>query len=55
MLGSGWLQAVHPDDVPSVSAAWSEAVSQQRSYAAEYRLRNRHGRYRRVQDRGTRW
>ena len=53
MLGVGWWQAVHPDDVPAVTAAWSEALRRQVFYAAEYRLRDRHGRYRRVQDRGN--
>ena len=53
MLGAGWRQAVHPDDIPAVTAAWNAAMCRQVSYAAEYRLRNRHGRYRRVQDRGN--
>lgn len=53
MLGAGWLRAVHPDDIPSVTVAWSEAVRLREPYAAEYRLRNRHGHYRRVQDRAN--
>jgi PAS domain S-box-containing protein len=53
LVGEGWLQAVHPEDVARVRAAWHHSVRVRVPYAAEYRLRDLHGRYRRVQDRAN--
>lgn len=37
-LGDGWKTALHPDDRQSVAAAWSEAVRDGESSAAEFRF-----------------
>jgi PAS domain S-box-containing protein len=44
-LGSGWLEAVHPEDRELAKRAWAEAVARQRPYEVEYRLRRPDGRY----------
>ncbi|AUX47780.1 uncharacterized protein SOCE26_093040 [Sorangium cellulosum] len=41
--GYGWLDAVHPDDVPVAGAAWRGAVASRGRYHVEYRLRRRDG------------
>jgi len=37
-LGSGWLDAVHPEDKNTVAAEWSAAVSNGNPFHAEFRL-----------------
>jgi PAS domain S-box-containing protein len=37
--GSGWLDAVHPDDRPAVAAAWGRAVATGTDVQTSYRLR----------------
>ena len=44
--GDGWLNALHPDDVPATEQAWRFAMEQQKPYFAGYRLRMRTGDYR---------
>ena len=44
--GTGWLQAVHPQDVERLRSAWAAAVSGGSPYAEECRLRRRDGEYR---------
>ena len=51
--GSGWLNAVHPDDREHAKAVWEEAVRGRRLYEVEYRLRYRDGSYRNVTARGA--
>jgi PAS domain S-box-containing protein len=51
--GWGWSNAVHPEDVERVRAAWSESVRSQRLYQIEYRLRRGDGQYRNVSVRGV--
>jgi PAS domain S-box-containing protein len=51
MLGEGWLRLVHPHDVQAVAADWAAAVASGEPYQAEYRVRDRQGTYRRMQDR----
>jgi len=42
-LGSGWLNAIHPEDRDSVMAAFVEAVQNRAPTRVEYRLRRRDG------------
>jgi len=51
LIGSGWLQAVHPDDRERAASRWVDAVASGQPYLAEYRVQDRHGRYRRMQAR----
>ncbi|MEO5817781.1 MAG: ATP-binding protein [Gemmatimonadaceae bacterium] len=43
--GTGWLDAIHPDDRTRVSAQWGNAVEEERPYTAEYRILGRDGSY----------
>lgn len=38
-MGSGWLAALHPEDVPRAFAAWSNAVKTGTLYDREYRFK----------------
>jgi PAS domain S-box-containing protein len=44
--GTGWVDAIHPDDRAQVAEQWSQAIAQQRPYSAEYRIRHRDDRFR---------
>ncbi|SFH92167.1 MHYT domain-containing protein [Methylobacterium brachiatum] len=44
--GTGWAEAVHPDDVGPTKAAWRDAVAANRGYELQHRVRNRSGGYR---------
>lgn len=47
LLGKdGWLSIVHPDDRAQAQAAWIHSVRTGETFQCEYRMRNRHGRYR---------
>ncbi|MEW5927282.1 MAG: ATP-binding protein [Gemmatimonadota bacterium] len=46
--GSGWAEAVHPDDRGRVLAAWRAAVTGRGPFQAECRLRRRDGEFRSV-------
>jgi diguanylate cyclase (GGDEF)-like protein/PAS domain S-box-containing protein len=48
-LGQGWLDAVHPDDVPGIRAAMTEALRNSGVYDVKYRLAMADGSYRWVQ------
>jgi PAS domain S-box-containing protein len=43
--GSGWLDAIHPDDRPHVERVWWTANQSRTLYRAEYRLRMASGEY----------
>lgn len=45
-LPDGWAEAVHPDDVERVLAAWVETRARRQGYAVECRFRRRDGVYR---------
>jgi PAS domain S-box-containing protein len=47
-LGSGWLAALHPDDVQNADEVWSNAVKSQTIYNNEYR-------FKRASDGSYRW
>ncbi|WP_253192598.1 PAS domain-containing protein [Janthinobacterium sp. LM6] len=50
-LGTSWLDAIHPEDVPHSLAAWSEAVGSGQPLDQEMRVRRQDGRYRWVHSR----
>jgi PAS domain S-box-containing protein len=45
-LGSGWLDAIHPEDRERVEQAWRECVRTGAVFDASYRVRTRGGSYR---------
>jgi len=45
-LGSGWTQAVHPDDIEQTLLAWRAALQDARPFEAEIRMRGFDGQYR---------
>lgn len=44
-VGSGWTNALHPDDREATVAAWQRAVETQTAFVVEYRLRRHDGVY----------
>jgi PAS domain S-box-containing protein len=44
--GFGWLDAIHPEDRPRISALWRAAVTEKRPVETEYRLRHASGEWR---------
>jgi PAS domain S-box-containing protein len=44
--GSGWIDAVHPDDRALALKAWSEAIHHRSLYETEYRVQRHDGEYR---------
>ena len=51
--GSGWSQAIHPDDLDRTLAVWKQAVEDRSPYKIEYRLRRHDGQYRHFAARGV--
>lgn len=45
-LGSGWLEAVHPEDIENSKKAFSAAQNQRVPYTMEFRLKDKKGNYR---------
>ena len=52
MLGLGWVDAVHPDDLARASQAWSDAIAQRRRFEIEFRVRKASGGWATVASRG---
>ncbi|WP_230492135.1 MULTISPECIES: PAS domain-containing protein [unclassified Janthinobacterium] len=50
-LGSSWLDAIHPEDVPRTLAAWSAALASGQPLDQEMRVRRQDGQYRWVHSR----
>ncbi|TWA93328.1 PAS domain S-box-containing protein [Azospirillum brasilense] len=46
LSGEGWMQAVHPDDLPGALAGWESAVGRDARFESEHRLRRSDGSYR---------
>ncbi len=46
LKGTGWIKALHPDDVEHVLKVWNNAVATRSAYEAEYRIRRYDGLYR---------
>ncbi|WP_262027394.1 putative bifunctional diguanylate cyclase/phosphodiesterase [Microvirga sp. Mcv34] len=44
--GTGWMQAMHPDDLPLIGDRWSHSVSTGEPFNAEFRVRLADGSYR---------
>lgn len=44
--GRGWLNALHPDDLPHTTKLWQKAVETKSLYKTEYRIRGADGVYR---------
>ncbi len=51
--GTGWLDAIHPDDRAAAAGAWASAVARRETYAIEYRVRRADGVYRWTVARGV--
>ena len=45
MKGTGWLDAIHPDDREKTAAAWREALATGNIYEVEHRVRTTGGEY----------
>ncbi|MEP6572886.1 MAG: PAS domain S-box protein [Gemmatimonadota bacterium] len=52
-LGSGWLEGVHPDDLPRCLDSYIYAVENERGFESDFRLRRADGEYRWVLNKGT--
>ena len=52
-VGTGWLDAVHPDDRAETLRAWQHAVETRTEYRTEHRLRHADGSYRWMSVRGV--
>ena len=46
MIGSGWQEFIHPDDLPGVIERWTDSLSTGRPYEVAFRLRAHDGQYR---------
>jgi PAS domain S-box-containing protein len=46
MLGEGWRDVVHPEDLPTCAARWAHCLATGDFYAVEFRLRRADGVYR---------
>jgi PAS domain S-box-containing protein len=51
--GSGWTNAIHPDDRKRVARIWDDAIASRSVYEAQYRLMLRDGSYRWYRARGV--
>jgi PAS domain S-box-containing protein len=52
LRGSGWLQAVHPDDRERATSAWSHSALTVAPYECEFRLKRADGEWRNIHSRG---
>lgn len=50
--GTGWANALHPDDIERTIRVWQRSLKEQSSYEAEYRIRKSDGTYRHFMARG---
>lgn len=46
VLGEGWLNVIHPDDLPAVVEKWTRSLMDGTPYQVEFRLRRADGAYR---------
>ncbi|MEG4107874.1 PAS domain S-box protein [Microcoleus sp. S13_C5] len=53
VVGYGWLDAIHPDDLERTNQVWMEAAQTNSLYEIEFRLRGADGNYRYFQARGV--
>ncbi|HYJ33880.1 MAG TPA: PAS domain S-box protein [Candidatus Binatia bacterium] len=52
-IGAGWLDGIHPEDVPSCRQTYGMAFAAREPFSRTYRLRRHDGEYRWVFDRGV--
>jgi PAS domain S-box-containing protein len=52
MLGLGWVDAIHPDDLARAAQVWSDAIGQRRRFETEFRVRKASGGWATVASRG---
>ncbi len=52
MLGLGWVDVIHPEDLDRISQQWADAVVQRRRFEAEFRVRKASGGWATVATRG---
>jgi diguanylate cyclase (GGDEF)-like protein/PAS domain S-box-containing protein len=52
-LGRGWLEMVHPADIPTVESNWLRALAAQGAVDVEFRIRSASGGWQWVRARGT--
>src|SRR5260370_996977 len=45
LLGSRWMDVLHPDDRQSTRQIWTDSVAGRRAYDVEYRVRRHDGTY----------
>ncbi len=53
IIGSGWLEAIHPEDREKTAQLWKEAIGRKGLYSSEFRARRADGEYRLLQVRGV--
>jgi PAS domain S-box-containing protein len=51
-LGNGWLESVHPDDIPGCTEVFTNAFHKREEFYMEYRIRRHDGVYRWTSDKG---
>jgi PAS domain S-box-containing protein len=52
-LGDGWIQGVHPDDLPFCYETYTNAFDRQEKFSMVYRIMHASGEYRYIQDSGS--
>ena len=45
-MQNGWIEAIHPDDIPQVRTLWRQSIESGADFADEYRMRAADGEYR---------
>jgi len=46
MLGAGWTEAVHPEDLAVIAQRWHDAVARDETFVSEHRIRRHDGEWR---------
>ncbi len=53
--GHGWVDLIHPDDLPLLQARWSQSLASGAPYEVEHRMRHQGGEYRWMLNRAEAW